>query len=80
MWVLYIAIILLVGKLLDLGPLADLSWWWVALPFVVALLWFELVEKRLGWDKKKAMDEMEQAKKDRIARALGRDKASARRR
>lgn len=76
MWLLFVGLILLVSKLLDVGPLAGLSWWWVLLPFVVAALWWELFERRLGLDKKEAFDELEQAKKDRIARALERDKAN----
>ena len=76
MWLFYVGLILLVSKLLYLGPLADLSWWWVVLPFVLALIWWEVFERRLGLDKKKAFDELDQAKKDRIARALERDKAT----
>jgi len=74
MWLLFVGLVLLVSKLLDFGPLADLSWWWVVLPFVLAGIWWEVFERRLGLDKKKAFDELEQAKKDRIARALERDK------
>jgi len=74
MWVFYVGLVLLVSKLLDLGPFADLSWWWVLLPFVVALIWWEFFERRLGLDKKKAFDELEKAKQQRIARALERDK------
>ncbi len=76
MWLLYVGLILLVSKLLDFGPLADLSWWWVVLPFVLSLIWWEVVERRLGLDKKKAFDELEVAKKERIARALERDKVA----
>ncbi len=75
MWLLYIGLALLLSKLLEFGPLADVSWWWVIVPFVLALIWWEVFERRLGLDKKKAFDEMEQAKKERIARALERDKA-----
>jgi small Trp-rich protein len=75
MWLLIVGLVLLLSKLLDFGPLADLSWWWVILPFVAALIWWEVFERRLGLDKKKAFDEIEKAKKDRIARALERDKS-----
>lgn len=75
MWFLYLGVVLLVSKLLEFGPLGELSWWWVVLPFVLALIWFEVVEERLGLDKKKAFDELEKAKKERIARALQRDDA-----
>ncbi len=75
MWLILVGLVLLVSKLTDFGPLAGLSWWWVLLPFIVALIWFEIFERRLGLDKKKAFDELEQAKKERIARALDRDQA-----
>ena len=75
MWLLLVGLLLLVSKLLDLGPLAELSWWWVLLPFVLTLIWWEVFERRLGLDKKKAFDELEKAKQERIARALERDKA-----
>jgi small Trp-rich protein len=75
MWLLFVGIALLVSKLLEFGPLADLSWWWVILPFVLAFVWWEFIERRLGLDKKKAFDELDKAKKERIARALERDNA-----
>ena len=74
MWIFYIGLVLLVSKLLDFGPLADLSWWWVLMPFVIALIWWEVFERRLGLDRKKASDELEKAKQERIERALERDK------
>jgi small Trp-rich protein len=80
MWILLVGLVLLVGKLLEIGPLAELSWFWVLLPFGIALVWWEVFERRLGLDKKKAFDELDQAKKDRIARALERDKANRPRR
>lgn len=76
MWLVYVGIALLLSKLLDLGPLAGLSWWWVLLPFLLAWIWWEVFERSLGLDKKKAFDELEQAKKERIARALERDKSN----
>jgi len=75
MWLLLVGIVLLVAKLLDFGPVAELSWWWVWLPFLLALIWWEFFERRLGLDKKKAFDELEKSKQERIARALERDKS-----
>ena len=75
MWLFYVGLALLVSKLLEFGPLAELSWWWVLLPFVLAFAWWEFVERRLGLDKKRAFDELEKAKQERIARALERDKS-----
>ena len=76
MWLVYVGVALLLSKLLDFGPLAGLSWWWVLLPFLLAWIWWEVFERNLGLDKKKAFDELAQAKKERIARALERDKAN----
>ena len=75
MWIFYIGLVLLVSKLLDFGPLADLSWWWVLMPFVIALIWWEVFERHLGLDRRKAFDELEKAKQERIERALERDKS-----
>jgi len=44
------------------------------MPFGVGFLWFELVEKRLGLDKKKAFNEMDKAKADRIKKRMEVDK------
>jgi small Trp-rich protein len=74
MWVLWIGVALLVLKLVGIGPFADLSWWWIAAVFAVAFVWFDLVEERLGLNKRKAFDEMEAAKQKRIKEALERDK------
>jgi small Trp-rich protein len=74
MWLVYIGIVLLLSKLLEFGPLSELSWFWVLLPFILALIWWEIFEQRLGLDKKKALDDLDVAKKERIARALERDK------
>ena len=70
MWMLWVGLVLLILKLLDVGPVGSLSWWWVVLPFVGALIWFELFERRLGLDKKKAFDELDRTKQDRIKRAM----------
>ena len=75
MWLLLVGIVLLVSKLLEFGPLAELSWWWVLLPFVLAFIWWETFERWFGLDKKKAFDELQKAKDERIARTLERDKA-----
>lgn len=74
MWMLWVGLALLVLKLIGIGPFGDLSWWWIVLPLVGAFIWFEVFEKRLGLDKKKAFDELERAKQERIKKAIGKDK------
>jgi small Trp-rich protein len=75
MWMLWLGVIVLLLKLTGIFSYFDeLSWWWVAVPFVGAFIWFELFERRLGWDKKKAFDELEKAKQERIKRGAERKK------
>ena len=78
MWLIIAGVLFMALKLAEISVFAELSWWWVILPFGLAYLWFELVERRLGWDKKKAFDDIEKAKKERIARALEADKSRGR--
>jgi small Trp-rich protein len=70
MWLLWVGVALIILKVLEISVFANLSWWWITLPFVLALVWFEVFEQRLGLDKKKAFDEMEAHKKKRIKDAL----------
>jgi small Trp-rich protein len=70
MWLVWIGVAMIILKVLDISVFSELSWWWIALPFGVGFLWFELVEKRLGMDKKKAFDEIDKAKKERIKKRL----------
>ncbi len=61
-----VALILL--KTLEVGPLADLSWWWVLAPLAAALVWFEWLEKLFGRDRRKVEHlEWEQRRKERVA-------------
>ena len=53
-------------RFLEIGPLADLSWWWIVALFVVAFLWFEYLEKMLGLDKRRAHDQSDEARRKRV--------------
>ena len=80
MWFIWVGVAMIILKVLDISVFSELSWWWVALPFGVGFLWFELIEKRLGMDKKKAFDEIDKAKKERIKKRLETDKGQRLRR
>jgi small Trp-rich protein len=69
-WLLWLGVVLVILKVLEISVFADLSWWWITVPFVLSMIWFEIFERRLGLDKKKAFDEMEAHKKKRIKDAL----------
>lgn len=53
-------------RFLEIGPFADLSWWWIGALFVLAFLWFEYIEKMLGLDKRRAHDESDQSRRKRV--------------
>ena len=58
---LIIVIVLLAGlRYFEIGPFAELSWWWVAGLTAVAFLWFEFGERMTGRDKRRAHQQLEQ--------------------
>jgi len=63
---LIIGILLGLLRWQEVGPFAKLSWWWVALPFVLVVIWWEVVTPMLGLDKKKDHAEFEREKKARM--------------
>jgi len=81
MWLLIFAFLLLALKLIGFPTqIEEMSWWWISLPFALAFIWFEFIERHLGFDKKKAFDELRLAKEKRIKQALERDKFNRMRR
>jgi small Trp-rich protein len=57
-------------KYFEIGPFADLSWWWIAALFAAAFVWFEFVEKIFGLDKRKAHEQLEQARQERVKKTF----------
>jgi len=70
MWLLWVAVVALLLWYFDIGFMGQISGWWIAALFGLALIWFEVVERRLGLDKKAAFDELDRAKKKRIERQM----------
>lgn len=73
MFLVWIGLALIVLKLLGVSVFGELSWWWVVSPLVLAFVWFEFFERRLGLDKKRAHDEYEAAREHRFKNTLVRD-------
>jgi len=71
MWLIWIGVVLLVLHFAGIPPFADMKWYWLALPFGLAIIWFEVIERTFGLDRKKGFDEMDKAKRKRILQALG---------
>lgn len=74
MYTLVLGILLVLLKYFDVSPVVDWSWWWVLSPFAVSAAWWTWADAS-GYSKRKAMEKMEQRRKDRINKskeALGR--------
>ncbi len=65
MFFLVLGILLLLLKYLQIGFVAELSWWWVLSPFVLAVAWWTWADST-GYTKRKAMEKMDQKKRDRL--------------
>lgn len=63
--VLVIGILLAILRFAELGPFAKLSWWWVALPFILVTIWWEIVVPLFALDKNKEHEEFEREKAKR---------------
>lgn len=66
-----IAIVLLSAlRFFEVGPFAKLSWWWIIGLLGVAFVWFEFIERMLGLDKRKAHEQLEKARQERVKKAF----------
>lgn len=54
----------------EVGPVANLSWWWIAALVGAAFIWFEFIERMLGLDKRKAHEQLEKARKERVRKSF----------
>lgn len=67
MYLVWIGLLAIILKWLELGPLATLSWWWVLAPLGLAFIWFEGLEKVFGRDRRKVDHiEWEKRRKERV--------------
>jgi small Trp-rich protein len=66
---LILGILLLAMKMADLGPVGALSWWWVLLPFALAVMWWSFADS-IGLTQRRAMEKMEEKKIQRRNRNL----------
>ena len=65
MYLLGLGIVLLLMKYLEYGPVAGWSWWIVLAPFALAAAWWAWADFS-GFTKRKAMEKMDQKKRDRL--------------
>lgn len=48
----------------------NLSWWWIVGLSVAAFLWFEFFEHMFGFDKRRAFEEQDKVREERIKKVL----------
>lgn len=65
MYLLFLGLAGLVLKYLEIGPVANWSWWVVLIPFPLAAAWWAWADST-GYTKQKEMDKMDLRKKERI--------------
>jgi small Trp-rich protein len=67
MWFLMLGVLGAVLKLLEIGPVAQWSWWVVLIPFVLALAWWAWADWS-GYTKRKVIERENARKQARIDR------------
>lgn len=60
-------VVLAILRFFEIGPFANLSWWWIGLLFVAAFVWFEYIEKMLGLDKRRAHNQVDDTRRKRVS-------------
>lgn len=66
---LIIGVLLLAGKLAQIGPMGEWSWWIVLAPFGLATVWWAIADK-VGFTQRKAMKRMDDRKEKRRTEAM----------
>jgi small Trp-rich protein len=72
MYLLIIGFLLVLMKFMDFGPPADWSWWVILSPFIVIIIWWEVIEKIFKLREKREEAKLAQEKKERLDRMMGR--------
>ncbi|MBH9552864.1 TIGR04438 family Trp-rich protein [Inhella gelatinilytica] len=71
-----LAVVLILLKFLEIGPVAGWSWVWVLSPLAGAVAWWAWADAT-GYTQRKAMDKLDERKEERrrkVMAALGTDK------
>lgn len=63
-----IALLYALMKWFEIDPVAAWSWWWIAVPVGLAVIWWEVLDPALGISKRRESAKMEQRKVERHRR------------
>lgn len=70
MYLILLIVALVALRGFEVWRFADISWWYIVGLMVLAFIWFEFIEKMLGLDKKKAHEEQDKRRADRVRKTL----------
>jgi small Trp-rich protein len=69
MWFVVVGVLLVVAKILDVWPVIYWSWWAVLAPFVLAIVWWAVLDAS-GSTRREAMRQMDAKKDERRRKAM----------
>lgn len=72
--IIILLVALIVLKYFAIWRFADMSWWWPIGVACFGFMWFEFIEPMLGLDKRKAHDEQDKIRKERLAQTFNKTK------
>jgi small Trp-rich protein len=70
MFLIIVIVALTALRYFEVGPFAELSWWWIIGLMVAGFIWFEFIERILGLDKRKAHEQLEKARQERVKKTF----------
>lgn len=73
MWLVIVGVVLLVFKMAGVGVVVNWSWWWLAVPFALAVVYWHVADS-VGWTQHAATrraDERVQRRRNERLGALG---------
>ena len=74
MFLIVLIVTLTALKFFEFSFMESVSWWWISGLFFLTLIWFEVFERLLGFDKKQAHDNFNAIRKERFKRLFQRKK------
>ncbi len=69
-----IIVALIALKYFEVRFVDNLSWWWIVGLGVAAFIWFEFLERMFGFDKRKAFEQLDKAREDRVKNSFKKKK------
>ena len=69
-----IIVALIALKYFEVRFVDNLSWWWIVGLGIAAFIWFEFLERMFGFDKRKAFEQLDKAREDRVKNSFKKKK------